>query len=720
MSMDEALVSADTEPEAPVAPKRTLALKLYELGVSLPIVAFIAFSMQLMPEEFKDPQILIWIAAIAAVDLMPVPTTMSSVAFSLSFPIELSVALLYPPPVAALIALLGSSDQREFRGQLPILKALFIRAQIAGAVICESLVFKRAVPSWAGIANGSADFSFRSVAIGVVLASIVGYAVNLTFVAIYNYLANGENPWRFVRQIHVGVFGEFLVAYMALALFSVLVVSGFSTFKAGAILIFLAPLIFARQMFQRTHSLQKATDELAVKQAENEYQALHDSLTGMPNRMFFHQRLLAEIEQARSTDSRMAVILIDLDHFKEINDTLGHHFGDKLLQEVGPRLSSVLRDNDLMARLGGDEFGIILPDLPSEEVALRIADRLIEELEQPVSVEGLALDIAGSLGISLFPTQAEDAESLLRRADVAMYVAKENGGGYEVYQDSFDRNNPQRLTLIGQVRPALETGEFVMFYQPKVRLVDGRVAGAEALIRWEHPTLGLVPPDEFIPLVEKTVLLRPLTQYVAESVLKQWREWANMGIRIPVAINVSPRSLLDQDFPDQIQALLREHDVPPAFLRIELTEGFLMGDSGRSIAVLDALSNVGVGLSIDDFGTGYSSLSYLKRLPIEEIKIDRSFVMQMHVDANDFMIVRATVDLGRNLGLRVVAEGVEDLATFDRLADFGCDEAQGYYISRPISAVEFTRWMSVRNLDREVTTEPEDRRSVPRNTLHAI
>jgi diguanylate cyclase (GGDEF)-like protein len=697
-------------------PQRTLALKLYELAVSLPIVAFIAVSMLRFPEEFKDPQILIWIAAIAAVDLMPVPTTMSNVAFSLSFPIELSVALIYPVPVAALVALLGSSDQREFRGELPFLKALFIRAQIAGAVICESLVFKRVVPSWADI--GSA--SLPRVAIGVVLASIVGYSVNLAFVAVYGYFANGENPWRLVRQVHVGVFGEFLVAYMALALFSVLVVSGFPKFGAGAIVIFLAPLLFARQMFQRTHSLQKATDELAVKQAENEYQALHDSLTGLPNRMFFHQRLLAEIDSARASKGRMAVILIDLDHFKEINDTLGHHFGDMLLQEVGPRLSSVLRDNDLMARLGGDEFGIILPDLPSEEVALRIADRLIEELEQPVSVGGLALDIAGSIGISLFPMQAEDAESLLRRADVAMYVAKENGGGYEVYQDSFDRHNPQRLTLIGQVRPALETGEFVMYYQPKVRLIDGRVAGAEALIRWEHPTLGLVPPDEFIPLVEKTVLLRPLTQYVAESVLKQWREWANMGIRIPVAINVSPRSLLDQDFPDQIQGLLRDHDVPPAFLRIELTEGFLLGDSGRSIAVLDALAKVGVGLSIDDFGTGYSSLSYLKRLPIEEIKIDRSFVMQMHVDANDFMIVRATVDLGRNLGLRVVAEGVEDLATFDRLADFGCDEAQGFYISRPISAVEFTRWMSVRNLDREVTAEPEDRRATPRNTLRAI
>jgi EAL domain-containing protein (putative c-di-GMP-specific phosphodiesterase class I) len=232
-------------------------------------------------------------------------------------------------------------------------------------------------------------------------------------------------------------------------------------------------------------------------------------------------------------------------------------------------------------------------------------------------------------------------------------------------------------------------------------LADGRVAGAEALIRWQHPALGLLPPDEFIPLVEKTVLLRPLTQYVIESVLRQWRTWADMGIRIPVAINISPRSLLDGELPGQVVHQLERFDVPPAFLRMELTESFLMGDSGRSTAVLDALSEAGIGLSIDDFGTGYSSLSYLKRLPIEEIKIDRSFVMQMHVDANDFMIVRATVELGRNLGLRVVAEGVEDLDTFDRLAEFGCDEAQGYYISRPVPPEEFTRWLSVRNLERE-------------------
>jgi diguanylate cyclase (GGDEF)-like protein len=718
---EQGLISADSEEEleAPSS-QRTWKLKAYELLVSLPIICAILLSILQTPSDFKDWHILIWIAAIAAVELMPVPTTMSSVVFSLSFPIELSVALLYPVPVAAFIALAGSSDPREFTGELPLLKALFIRSQIAGAVIAESLMFKLLYPEWRSIQLADYHVDLGRVAIAVVCASIVGYVVNVMFVAIYNYIANGVTPLAFVREIHVGVFGEFLVSYLALALFCVLVVAGYSTFGVLSIMIFLAPLVFARQMFQRTHSLQAATNELAQKQAENEYQALHDSLTGMPNRMHFHKRLLEEIETAKEHGTKMAVILIDLDHFKEINDTLGHHFGDMLLQEVGPRLAACLRDDDLMARLGGDEFGILLPDLPSEDVAIRIADRLIDELAQPVAVEGLALDIAGSLGIALFPMQAEDAETLLRRADVAMYVAKENGGGYEIYEDSFDQNNPQRLTLIGQVRPALETGEFVMYYQPKVRLLDGRVAGAEALIRWEHPSLGLVPPDEFIPLVEKTVLLRPLTYYVAESVLKQWREWADLGIRLPISINVSPRSLLDQDFPDQIAGLLTDWDVPPAFLRIELTEGFLMGDSGRSIAVLDALANVGVGLSIDDFGTGYSSLSYLKRLPIEEIKVDRSFVMQMQVDANDYMIVRATVDLGRNLGLRVVAEGVEDLATFDRLADFGCDEAQGYYISRPVSAVEFTRWLSVRNLDTAPPVDEPAQQPQRGSTLRAI
>ncbi len=696
---------------------RRTKIRLYELAVTVPVIAYLVWQILSDPQPFTEWQLYVWTIAVAVAELLPVPTNVS-MAFSLSFPLELSAAMLFPTPAAAAIAFVGSADPRELRAEVPPLKALFVRAQIAVCVIAESLIFTHLVHP-----NHSAEFtqilsgiSAWKLLVPTLLAAIVGYSLNTFFVASYVHFQSGKSLWSIVAEMHRGVFGEFLASYMALALFAVLVATSVSSLGIFAILVFAAPLAFARQMFRRTHSLQEATSELAEKQAENEYQALHDSLTGMPNRMLFQHKLVEAIAEGRRTGETLAVMLIDLDHFKEINDTLGHHFGDLLLQEIGPRLSSVLRENDLMARLGGDEFGIVLPELPSDDVAMRIADRLLEELETPVSVEGLALDVSGSVGIALFPSQANDAEALLRRADVAMYSAKENGGGYELYADDMDRHNPARLTLIGQVRPALEAGEFSMYYQPKVRLTDGRAAGAEGLIRWEHPSLGLLSPDEFIPLVEKTVLLRPLTHYVIERVLQQWREWADMGIRIPIAVNVSPRSLLDQELPEQVETELRRWDVPPAFLRLELTESFMVGDSGRSSQVLDALADVGVGLSIDDFGTGYSSLSHLKRLPIEEIKIDRSFVMQMHVDANDFMIVRATVDLGRNLGLRVVAEGVEDLATFDRLAEFGCDEAQGYYISRPLSAVEFTRWLSVRNLEAVAQADgrrAEDRRDDP-------
>ncbi|HEX6131257.1 MAG TPA: EAL domain-containing protein, partial [Actinomycetota bacterium] len=636
-----------------------------------------------------------------------------SMGFSLSFPLELSAALIFPVPVAAGIAFLGSGDAREFRGRIPPLKALFIRSQTALAVAAESWLFHRLTTI------DPLEPDVVTIALAVIPSAVLGYAINTLLVAFYVRLRSGRSVREIVGDMHAGIFGEVLMSYMGLSLFSVLVVRAFFEIGSLAIFVFIAPLAFARQMFQRTHSLQQATDELERRQRENEHQAMHDHLTGMPNRVLFQRSLQEAIEEARRSGGRLAVMLMDLDHFKEINDTLGHHFGDMLLREIGPRLSTALRDRDLLARLGGDEFGLMLPDLPSEEVAVRVAGRLLEELEQPVTVEGLALDVSGSIGIALFPLQADDAETLLRRADVAMYAAKENGGGYELYQEELDRHNPQRLTLIGQVRPALEHGEFELHYQPKVRLVDGRVAGVEALIRWRHPTLGLVPPEEFVPLVEKTVLLRPMTSYVADTVLRQWRAWADTGIRIPVSINISPRSLLDQDLPDRIEAALRRSDVPPAFLRMELTEGFLAVDSGRSTAVLDRLSDVGVGLSIDDFGTGYSSMAYLKRLPIEEIKVDRSFVTQMRVDANDFMIVRATVDLGRNLGLRVVAEGVEDGETFDRLAEFGCDEAQGYYISKPMPAEEFTRWLSVRNLERPGAGRGEEG-SAGRGRLHVV
>ena len=304
--------------------------------------------------------------------------------------------------------------------------------------------------------------------------------------------------------------------------------------------------------------------------------------------------------------------------------------------------------------------------------------------------------MSGSLGIAIFPTQSRDAESLLRRADVAMYAAKEAGGGYEVYTPEMDQHNPSRLTLVSQVRPAIERGEFEMYYQPKVACPTAawpaprpRSAGTIRSAAWSRPTSSS-------RWSRRPCCSLRSPRYVMEHVMRQWRVWADEGTPIPIAINLSPRSLLDRQLPDEIAALLERFTMPPAYLRLELTESFLMADSGRSNAVLHELARTGVSLSIDDFGTGYSSLSHLKALPIDEIKIDRSFVMDMNEDGNDYMIVRATVDLGKNLGLRVVAEGVEDRETFDRLADFGCDEAQGYYISRPMPLEEFSRWLSVR------------------------
>jgi diguanylate cyclase (GGDEF)-like protein len=498
--------------------------------------------------------------------------------------------------------------------------------------------------------------------------------------------------------MHVGVFGEFVLSYMGLALFSVIVATAFFRIGPWSIAVFIAPLAFARQMFTRTQSLQEATVELEARQQENAYQALHDALTDLPNRALFQSNLRETIEARSKRDGHelVAVMLMDLDHFKEINDTLGHHFGDLLLKEIGPRLSTVLREEDLLARLGGDEFGILLPNIPDAETAIGIAERILEELEKPLSVESLQLDVSGSIGIAIYPQHSRDVEALIRRADVAMYSAKESGGGYEVYSESLDRHSPGRLTLASQVRPAIENREFVLYYQPKVSVKDGRIAGVEALIRWHHPERGLIEPDEFVPMVERTVLLRPLTLYVIDEALRQARAWSRHGLMPDVSVNLSPRSLLDPQLPDQVAELLNRWDVPATRLTLELTESFLMADSGRSVGVMSLLSEVGITLSIDDFGTGYSSLSHLRRLPIREIKIDRSFVVNMREDPNDWMIARATVDLGRNLGLRVVAEGVEDAETLARLAEMGCEQAQGYHLCVPLPAEELTKWLEAR------------------------
>ncbi len=438
----------------------------------------------------------------------------------------------------------------------------------------------------------------------------------------------------------------------------------------------------------------QASGRMRRQAEENERQATHDALTALPNRLLFADRVHQAISTAQRSGGIVAVMIMDLDHFKEINDTLGHDHGDFLLQQIGPRISSVLRDSDTIARLGGDEFAILLPVIPDSAAAVNVADKMRRALHQPFIVKGLTLDIGASVGISFYPDHGSTVESLLQRADVAMYVAKAAHTGCETYSVERDQYSPRRLALVGELRTALRAkDELVVHYQPKFDLATGDVSGVEALLRWEHPERGLLAPDSFIPLAEHTGLIEPLTQYVLESALHQCRNWIDANLDLSVAVNLSVRNLLDPLLPDKVATMLRKWGVPPSRLKLEITESIIMADPKRATATLDRLSSMGVELSIDDFGTGYSSLSHLKRLPVDEIKIDKSFVMNMDDDENDSVIVRSTIDLGRNLGLKVVAEGVESEAVWAALGQMGCDQAQGFLRSRPRPASELTEWL---------------------------
>jgi diguanylate cyclase (GGDEF)-like protein len=439
-----------------------------------------------------------------------------------------------------------------------------------------------------------------------------------------------------------------------------------------------------------------ASSRLRRQAAENEHQARHDGLTGLANRGSFYDQVSTALLDARASDELAAVMIVDLDRFKEVNDTLGHHSGDELLREAGDRLTSGLRAGDVLSRLGGDEFAVLLPRVDSVETATAVAGRLCEALEEPFVLHGLTVHLEASLGIALYPHHGDDVETLVQHADVAMYVAKSSTSAYELYDCRHDRHSAGRLALLGELRHALDNDEFLLHYQPKASLRTGEVDGVEALVRWIHPERGLVPPDEFIPLAEQTGVIKPLTAWVLDAALAQCRRWRDSGLELTVAVNLSVRNLLDAHLPESIAELLRRHELPPSALELEITESTIVADQVRALDVLTRLNRMGIGLSVDDFGTGYSSLAYLKDLPVSELKIDRKFVNNMTEDGDDAFIVRSTIDLGRNLGLQVVAEGVETEAVWDQLALLGCDVAQGYYLARPLPAAGLTDWLVAR------------------------
>jgi diguanylate cyclase (GGDEF)-like protein len=457
------------------------------------------------------------------------------------------------------------------------------------------------------------------------------------------------------------------------------------TMTWGVPLVFLIGLAIAMVL---SAILRRYRRDLDAERAQAVHDSLHDSLTGLPNR----QLLATRLHTAVQTGERVGLVLLDLDRFKEINDTLGHRCGDELLTQVGPRLTATVRETDTVGRLGGDEFAVLLPDVTSLDAVLSIVEKLRLAIEMPMQIAGAGLTVEASVGVVISGEHGEDAQTLLRRAEVAMYVAKARNRGVAVYDPSEDAHDPGRLALLTELRRAIDQRELVLHYQPKISLASGEVCGVEALVRWQHPQRGMIPPDKFIPLAEHTGLIGPLTRYVLDEALGQARRWADGGHPLQVAVNLAARNLADPDLCDDVLRMLETHQVPAHLLCLELTESAITTEPEHALRLLTRLRAAGVSLAVDDFGTGYTSLGQLKNLPITELKIDRSFVGTMTTERSNGVIVRSIVDLARNLGLTTVAEGVEDAETFAALATNGCAVAQGYHMSRPLSAEAFDLW----------------------------
>ncbi|MEE2730796.1 MAG: EAL domain-containing protein [Pseudomonadota bacterium] len=442
----------------------------------------------------------------------------------------------------------------------------------------------------------------------------------------------------------------------------------------------------------------QAEDALIQSQRQLAYRTSHDSLTELPNRDSLHQNAARLLAQARKQGGQLAIVLLDLNRFKDVNDTLGHRIGDFILQQVARRLSALEQLGNLeVYRLGGDEFALIQSEVSHLDAVIERVEEVIKVLSKPLEVEGMSLEMGASVGVALFPENGDNSHALLRCADVAMYQAKTHGERYQIYDTHMDANSTRRLTILADLGVAIRENQLQLHYQPRIDIATGACNGCEALLRWQHPEQGMVPPGDFIPLAEMTEIIHPLSLWVLRAALQQIRCWLDQGVEMAVAVNLSARNLIDTRCPGQIKALLAEFNVPNNLLEIEITESALITDPERALQVVQSFHDLGLHLAIDDFGTGYSSMSYLKRLPIQTLKVDRSFVKDMLTDEADAVIVRSTIGLAHSFGLNVVAEGVEDGETLQALRHLQCEQAQGYHISRPLPATEFDRWYQARS-----------------------
>jgi diguanylate cyclase (GGDEF)-like protein len=421
-------------------------------------------------------------------------------------------------------------------------------------------------------------------------------------------------------------------------------------------------------------------------------QAMYDPLTGLANRSLLQDRLEREIARSTRERTSFGVMLMDLDRFKEVNDTLGHEVGDEVLREVGRRLKNTVRGEDTVARPGGDEYVIVLHDLDEQNVPA-VATKVLAALEKPYHWQNQSIDLGASLGVSLYPSQCADPSTLIRCADIAMYVAKRSGKGYALYAPDQERTSRSDLSLKSELREAIQSDQLSLYYQPQIDHRSRHAVGLEALVRWNHPQRGFLSPDKFVPLAEEAGLIGPLTQWVLKTAMGQLASLRAQGHVVTMAVNLSARNLHDMELPGIIQNLLAESGVASEHLTLEITESAVMANPSDGLAILTELDRMGVTLAIDDFGTGYSSLAYLKRLPVDELKIDKSFVMDMEENESDAVIVRSTIDLAHNLGLKVIAEGVETHGVWDTLTVLGCDRSQGYYMGRPMAVEKLEAWL---------------------------
>src|SRR4051794_7046735 len=670
-------------------------LERYVLAVVLAGVAALALVLVFDHDQLAmlgTREVLLFAVCALIGELVPLKVVTRGVEGEVSTSTTFAFATLIAAGCApAVIVLVGASFLADGLRRKAPLKLLFNGCQYA----LTMSVTAATVHALTGAPRFGGAFHFTPADLpGILIAASIFFLVNSALVATVIALAQGARVGRYLVQ---DCFFQVSTGGLMLGLAPMVALA--ADFALPSVALLLLPLL----------AVHRGGREAIAK----EHQALHDALTGLPNRLLFKDRIETALHGRK--DGPSAVMLIDLDHFKEINDTLGHHAGDVLLQEVAARLSAELGDAGTVARLGGDEFGVLLPAMARGGDAQVVAQRLLGRLREPFTIDELTLEVDASIGIACHPAHGDDVEQLNQRADIAMYAAKEGGRGFVMFEPQLDRYSPRRLALAGALRQAIVDGEIVLYFQPKADLESGRIVGVEALARWQHPELGLVGPTEFVPIAEQTGLIGPLTSHVLDEALRQVREWRDDGLDLSVAVNLSARSFLDAQLAAEIPPLLERWGVEAQMLELEITESMLMIDPGRAKATLDRLSSIGLSLSVDDFGTGYSSLANLKRLPVDGIKIDKSFVMDMAHDPSDAAIVRSTIDLAHNLGLRVVAEGVENQESWRRLREQGCDLAQGFHVSRPLPGGELGRLIAAHEAGVDAQEQGGEMPEIPRS-----